>query len=533
MGTEAQEIIKLLNQGEYDLALENITKIGIKDKFEISILKSITYREQGYKKQAIEFAEKGLEISENANSQRDKTLALINIILATLIGGPFDHLPNLLSKAQESFKKTKKDKTYLEASLLMTAGAVSFYIGDPIEGLSHLEEALILWEELELPDELARTHHFIARIYSPRRAISLMEKTVEIWKSFSNRPKYAKAICFIGSKYILLGDFNQAIKLNQEALKIFVKINHNYGIANACDCLGMISLARGEPKDAIKYFKKAADIWKPLENPYFETISLQALGRAYYHLGHLDLALNKLIESMHIRQELGLSGEWLVELLFHMVRCSIELRQSSDVKMYNMRLQELQKEDPTPNSTAFAHLANAIILQNSDRLRNKMESQTILEQVSLDDPNIKWAAKILTIKYLCQALIIEIAHDNSPALLKEIETFIEKILKIAKYQHLNSIEIEAMIFKSKLDLVQGNISDAQLLLSKASNMAKEYNLGQMISLVELERSTLTKGFDKWQEMEKQNYNLKERIKQAEITEYLSMALDLKDRSYDY
>ncbi|MFV2015651.1 MAG: hypothetical protein ACC656_09505, partial [Candidatus Heimdallarchaeota archaeon] len=152
------------------------------------------------------------------------------------------------------------------------------------------------------------------------------------------------------------------------------------------------------------------------------------------------------------------------------------------------------------------------------------------EKVPLEDPHVKWTIKIFTMKYLCQTLLIEVAHDNNPSLLVEIDALIDKILKIAKKQHLNSIEIETMIFKSKLELINGNIPQAQLLLSRATSIANDYKLNQMIKLVEQERTLLSNDFEIWQELQRPNSSMQERIKQAEITEYLQLALELKDRT---
>ncbi|MHA2099756.1 MAG: hypothetical protein ACW99A_13855 [Candidatus Kariarchaeaceae archaeon] len=537
IGEEIENVVQLIDKGEYDLALQNIAQMDNLEIFEILILKSMIYRELGYKRQATEFAEKAVIIAEGQKSQFRGTVALVNRILATIIGGPFDHLPKILSEAKESFQKIRKVdeelRSYLEALLLTASGAVWLYIGNSDEAINDLSEAAEIWNELGNSAEFARTYYYMGIIHTPEIAIPIIQNIVKIWRSYGNRAMFARTLSFLGSKYILLGDYNNAITYNQEALQITLEINNKQGIAIASEYLGRISLGRGESREAIVYYANAVDIWKDLENPWFEAISLLALGRAYYHRGELDLSLKKLIECFHIREELGLKGEWLIEPLFHILRSCVDLGLESDVIMYNARLQELQKQYSTPNTTAFAYLIEGIILQSSPRLRYKMESQKYLELVDIDDPNVTWIAKILTMKYQCQALLIEVAHDNNSALFEEIEILINKILNIATKQYLNSMEIEARLFKSKVELIYGNISEAQLLLSGAAKIASEYGLGQMIRLVEQERILLTKDFEKWQELNSQSTTMEELIKHAQIAEYLELALDLKDRYNEF
>ncbi|MHA2032963.1 MAG: hypothetical protein ACW99Q_26645, partial [Candidatus Kariarchaeaceae archaeon] len=60
IGEEIENVVQLIDKGEYDLALQNIAQMDNLEIFEILILKSMIYRELGYKRQATEFAEKAV-----------------------------------------------------------------------------------------------------------------------------------------------------------------------------------------------------------------------------------------------------------------------------------------------------------------------------------------------------------------------------------------------------------------------------------------------------------------------------------------
>lgn len=534
LNDQTSTVIDLIDEGRYPQALGKISDFNEKMEFERQILSSQIYQEKWYQNEAKDHAEQALIIAKKKNQAFEKVIALLNLAQSTIIGGPFDHLPELIKQANENFaliqQIDERKMMYLEAFLETTTGAISFYVGDKQKGIEALEKAVSLWNELDLKSELARAYQFLSYLYSPETAISFLQKASSIWEPLGNLSRFAWCICAIGSLHQAMGDFNNAITTNQKALNIFNELGEKYGIANACECLGHIALSRGDPKEAINNLNRAVLIWQDLKNPGFEQVTHNFLGQAYFQMGNMKQAISHHKVSLTTRENLRLSSDFMVGALLGMIRASLALGQISNANKYNNQLQAFHKTGQTKTTKAYSQLAGALILKTSKRLRDKMKAQALLEQISIDDPNLVWSIKILTLKNLADLLLLEIEFDDSPELLGEVTQLIEQIMKVAKTQHLFSVEVDAMILQSKLYLIQGHTDKAQDHLKMAKKIAIKHELGQMITLVVSEQENLKNNFKKWLELTNSNIPFRERLEQVELKDYMDIAMELRDRS---
>ncbi|MEU3855247.1 BTAD domain-containing putative transcriptional regulator [Streptomyces sp. NPDC029554] len=89
-----------------------------------------------------------------------------------------------------------------------------------------------------------------------------------------------------GNEYICLSDFEQAIRICEQAIPLWSKANDRYGLAHTWDCLGQAHHKMGHYGEATTAFKNAIDLFQKLGSDLFAATSLSQLGDVYASSGN-------------------------------------------------------------------------------------------------------------------------------------------------------------------------------------------------------------------------------------------------------
>jgi CHAT domain-containing protein/Tfp pilus assembly protein PilF len=109
----------------------------------------------------------------------------------------------------------------------------------------------------------------------------------------------------IGGAYLRLGETEEALKQQQEALLLFRRAEDDPGIAAALSRSGAVHLQIGDSQLALSLFRDALSISQEVKDLHGQGEALHNLGDAYYDLGQMHSAVDYFTQSLAIRQEVG------------------------------------------------------------------------------------------------------------------------------------------------------------------------------------------------------------------------------------
>jgi len=128
--------------------------------------------------------------------------------------------------------------------------------------------------------------------------------------------------------------------------------------------------------------------------------------------------------------------------------------------------------------------------------------------------------------HLCELLLAELKTYGEPEVLQQAQGLIEKFYDLGQKQQSFSVIIEALILRAKFALIGGSIESALKFLDQAQLLAIEKDLSVLGDKVETEQDHLKEELEKWQNLLQTNASIQERLKLANLEEYVKKAKDL-------
>ncbi|MDX2245327.1 MAG: tetratricopeptide repeat protein [Bacteroidia bacterium] len=144
---------------------------------------------------------------------------------------------------------------------------------DPAAALLHIEEAMALARKIHYTQGLAR---------------ACQDKAFLLW--YHN------------------GDYEEALRFNQEAYDIFTSLGDRAGVAKSYHTFANIAEMKGDMNKALDYHKKSLEIRKKSNNRMQEAGSHTHLGITFSKIGMFDSALVYKMEALKIYEELEEMG---------------------------------------------------------------------------------------------------------------------------------------------------------------------------------------------------------------------------------
>jgi len=99
---------------------------------------------------------------------------------------------------------------------------------------------------------------------------------------------------------------------------------------------------------------------------------------------------------------------------------------------------------------------------------------------------------------------------------------------MAQTQNSSLLIAMTLILKTKLSLVEGNVEEANNLLSVAKRITEEKKLHLLLPKVKYEQETIQSEFDKWEELIQRKATIQERLKQARVETYIVEAKRIQE-----
>ncbi|MHA2473670.1 MAG: tetratricopeptide repeat protein, partial [Promethearchaeota archaeon] len=333
-----------------------------------------------------------------------------------------------------------------------------------------------------------------------------------------------------GNNDVALKYHTESIKLSEEIDSITLK-GWNFGsMAYIYNDIGEINLA-------IEYGEKALSLFP--DQKLVTTYS--RLGMSYYRKGDLDRALEYNIQCLEIYKKgkaiggIGIGGAYA-----NIIKILLAKKDLNQAQNYLQQFKEdVEDFESTGNynelrgyqiyKILFYEFANALVLKNSDRMRDRVEAETILKNIIKEvDPNeilyeyYAHESRVNAIVNLCDMLLDKLVESNNPEILNEINPYIIYLITIAENKPSYSLLAETYLLQGRLALVHLNLGEARHLMTKAQTIADEHGLQLLAQRISYEHDKLLEELEIWQNYKNSKISLSERIKHSGVVNVLEV-----------
>ena len=128
---------------------------------------------------------------------------------------------------------------------------------------------------------------------------------------------------------------------------------------------------------------------------------------------------------------------------------------------------------------------------------------------------------------LCEILIFELKSTGNRDTLNDIDKLFTDLVDLTEENKLISYQIEMMILKSRLSLIEEDLDGVDNLLKKALQLAEEKEIDFLIPKIKDEINKFTENIQLWNKLATQGSSFLELIQESQMEEYLQRVLKIK------
>ncbi|MHA2246114.1 MAG: tetratricopeptide repeat protein [Candidatus Hodarchaeales archaeon] len=356
------------------------------------------------------------------------------------------------------------------------------------------------------------------------KALKHWKQSLDIREDIGNFHDIAGSLNNIGIIYRTKGEMDKALEYYQRSLTLYDEIGNPFYIALALNNIGDVYRTKGELDKALEYLQRSLVLKEDIGNPQDIATSLDNIGIIYRAKGELNKALNCFQRSLALEEVIG-NNIWSSYTLFYLILIALDQQDQTRAQAYLNQLQQLQARTPNKKIHLRSQLAEALVLKRSKRMRDKVQAQVLLNQiVNEEDIWFEWTA--LAIINYCDLLLFEVKSFGDPEVWTEAKTLIQQFSTKAQDQQLFPMIVEALLLRAKFATIEGELQQALKYYDQAKLTATEKNLDLLAQKIAGEKRTFEVEFEKWQELIQRNASLQERLKMAQIEDYIQSVLDI-------
>jgi tetratricopeptide (TPR) repeat protein len=347
------------------------------------VLSNYYFRSSNYKK-AMEFAQKSKEMSEDLNY--DKGLA----DAFDAIGGIYNELGDYDNSSQYFFKSLKLyEKLEYKKGISQSLGDIGmgFYNQQDFKkALEYFNNSLKIAKNLNEPTLIKRQYNNIAVAYQDLQkfdtAIIFLRKALEINTKLGDKLGMSINIMNIGYNQMNKGNYKEAEMSFQQSLELSEKVNNRLHMAECYLNFGYCRYSASEIDKSIDYFKKA--LKEGRENNYIKIIYLSAEG-----LDHIYSEKKDTINAYKYSLPEKIAGDSLFAAQKQKLLSKLELQYTYEKKEFERQLAQ-QTKNTILLITIFGLISGLIIL-GLVFSRHKLKSKfVVLEKEKIESElNIK------------------------------------------------------------------------------------------------------------------------------------------------
>ncbi len=248
-----------------------------------------------------------------------------------------------------------------------------------------------------------------------------------------------------------------------------------------------------------------------------------ALGLYYGGINELDKALvyiNRAIRFSEDNLNDVYDFVYLTDQFYAAILFKTEGGDLKGAKNYLMRLKEIIELKPELGYINYVYrLCKGWLLKNSKRSRDRVMAEDLFKEI-IEDDHSHFLIKLRALTGLCELLIVELGLSNDLNIISEIKPLIEKLIGMAQKSGFNYWLIDAYILHGKLALIMFDIESSRRFLTQAERIAEKYGFIGFANEITSLHETIMEKIDLWEQMEKFNAPLSERIELARLNDHL-------------
>jgi tetratricopeptide (TPR) repeat protein len=291
-----------------------------------------------------------------------------------------------------------------------------------------------------------------------------------------------QVIKMIGELYIFKGEFNLALQYFDDYTTMVDIDVKNQSLALWNKFLGLIHLYNGDFTNAIDY---------------------------------LNLGLEKFEETNQAVE--------IADTLLYLIYIYLELDLEDKINEYMRKFDELISKRDNKHVAIRKDIAEALAYKKNPRARIKVRALEIFSEI-IENPIVENKLSVLCMINTCELLIWELRDPGNEEIFDEITKITDKLSEIATNLNSYPLFIEINLLKSKLALLELDISKSQRFLDEAEELVKKKELGFFDMKVTNQKEQLYSELSKWVELVNRNAPMIDRLKAAKIDEFMQKVI---------
>ncbi|MHA2054957.1 MAG: carbon-nitrogen hydrolase family protein, partial [Candidatus Hodarchaeales archaeon] len=261
--------------------------------------------------------------------------------------------------------------------------------------------------------------------------------------------------------------------------------------------------------------------------PHIYCVALRNIGLIYYHKNKMEKSIGNLKKAITIHQSLCIARNTLYdfELIvvnWYLLSTSIEI---NDKNLVENSINELLKiAEKWPWANIFHRAAQALVLKNKKRAKDKIEAQQILSEIV--DQRFDYEFEFYIKVNLCELLLDELKFYGEEDVLQEIQKLLSSISGLAN--NLRSITNLVILYslEAKLALIEGDAEFSKNMLNKALSLAEDKGMDLLMTKIEYQQNYLMSQLDEWKAMLVKNSSIQEKFEHLNLKKYIENAITI-------
>ncbi|MFX1579331.1 MAG: tetratricopeptide repeat protein [Promethearchaeota archaeon] len=384
--------------------------------------------------------------------------------------------------------------------VLNNLGLVYWTKGNLEKAKEFYRKSLATYEELGDENGISSVLNNLANISSTRgeldQALDYLHRSLEIRERLDIKQDIARSLINIGVIHRLKGNLDQATEFYNKSLAIQGPYGIGPDFSLALNNLGDIYSLKGELALALEFYQRSLLIYDDMGAKEGIALALANIGDCYWRTGTLENAFEYYQRSLRISEEME-NIRLISVVLSELVSLALDNNDLVLANDYLSRLEQIEADADNAVLTQRVRIAQALVLKKSQRTRDRVKAEEILERIieeDIRDHSLTTAAMI----HLCDLLLLELKATRAEEVLEKVRDLTQRLVMIAEDQASHALVVETYLLQSKLALIDFDINEARRLMAEARELANEKGLQRLGRIVQKEIDNLQQEVKRWE-----------------------------------
>ncbi|MHA2271221.1 MAG: tetratricopeptide repeat protein [Candidatus Hodarchaeales archaeon] len=476
----------------------------------------IIHAQKGELEESWKYFEQSLELRLELGNKDDIAGSYHNIGSTYQFKGELDQALDYYQQSLTLWKEIG-NKQHIARSLA-NIGSVFRQKGMWKQALDHSEQCLNIREEIGNKQDIAISLNNLGVIYREKanldQALACFDRALVLAEEIGNEQHIAAVLSNIGRSFAEKGDLSQALEYHEQSRSLREKTGSKLDFAQSLTYIGGIYYNKGELERALKYYQQSLALHEEIGDKQTIATQLANIGVVYHQKGDLEQAISLLEQSLALCEEIG-NHLLTVITLFALISSFLDHGSPANAQRCLKRLDEINEQEQNKRISQYSRVAEALVLKSSGRLRNRAKAEELFEQV-VKEEIIHHELTVTALLNLCELELGELRISTDYGELDEVQAYVARLFEIAEEQQSHWLLAETLLLKAKLALLELDVNSARRFLTRAQEIADEWDLRLLAMRVSSEHDALLNQLNLWETLVQRNASLPERLEIVQL-----------------